>query len=170
MFRTSGIESSCSAAGAQGAASPGCVGRPLGGHRLELLKGEKMKQVMQAMRYFFSSHVFLLVLTLFMAVGAEAQDHDLDNDGQWDYGRGGTDRDIDNDGQWDYDKGGTDRDLDNDIQWDLGAGGTDRDVDNDGQWDHDKGGTDRDLDNDGSWDENQGGTDHDSDNDGQWDE
>jgi hypothetical protein len=30
-----------------------------------------------------------------------------------------TNRDIDNDGQWDYDRGGTDRDLDNDDQWDA---------------------------------------------------
>lgn len=41
-------------------------------------------------------------------------DRDVDNDGKWDYGKGGSDRDIDNDGRWDYDKGGSDRDLDND--------------------------------------------------------
>lgn len=55
-----------------------------------------------------------------MLIGmAHAVDRDLDNDGRWDYGRGGTDRDIDNDGRWDYDKGGTDRDLDNDGRWVL---------------------------------------------------
>lgn len=81
-----------------------------------------------------------------------AWDRDLDNDGRWDYDRGGTDRDVDNDGRWDHDKGGSDRDLDNDGRWDFDAGGSDRDIDNDGRWDYDKGGSDRDLDNDNRWD------------------
>ena len=53
-------------------------------------------------------------LAVFLLVSAQAQDRDLDNDGLWDYNRGGIDRDVDNDGTWDYDKGGIDRDLDND--------------------------------------------------------
>ena len=61
--------------------------------------------------------------------------NDVDNDGQWDAGRGGTDRDLDNDMLWDEDRGGTDRDIDNDQQWDRERGGTDRDLDNDGAWD-----------------------------------
>lgn len=74
------------------------------------------------------------VLAVFLLVSAQAQDRDMDNDGVWDYGRGGIDRDVDNDGAWDYDKGGIDRDLDNDGSWDHAAGGIDRDVDNDGSW------------------------------------
>jgi hypothetical protein len=74
-------------------------------------------------------------LVAFFLVSAQAQDRDLDNDGAWDYDRGGSDRDIDNDGSWDYDKGGVDRDLDNDALWDESADGIDRDLDNDGVWD-----------------------------------
>ena len=50
------------------------------------------------------------------------------------------DRDLDNDGRWDFGAGGTNRDMDNDGRWDFNAGGTDRDIDNDGRWDYDKGG------------------------------
>ncbi|WP_280368674.1 hydrolase [Pseudomonas sp. BN411] len=97
-------------------------------------------------------HVLIMLLALSFCAFVQAEDRDLDNDGRWDFGRGGSDRDVDNDGRWDYDKGGSDRDLDNDGRWDYGAGGSDRDVDNDDRWDYDKGGTDRDLDNDGRWD------------------
>ena len=34
---------------------------------------------------------------------SNAPDKDLDNDGVWDYGKGGIDRDLDNDGVWDQD-------------------------------------------------------------------
>jgi len=66
------------------------------------------------------SIAFLSVLICFFCFNPSlnAQDRDLDNDGQWDYGSGGTDRDLDNDGQWDNWAGGTDRDIDNDGQWD----------------------------------------------------
>ena len=42
-------------------------------------------------------------LGLLMGVVGQAQaaDRDLDNDGRWDFNRGGTDRDLDNDGRWD---------------------------------------------------------------------
>ncbi|WP_229731963.1 hypothetical protein [Pseudomonas sp. N040] len=93
------------------------------------------------------------LVVLLLAGTAGAQDRDLDNDGVWDYEKGGIDRDTDNDGIWDYDKGGIDRDLDNDGTWDKGAGGIDRDTDNDGTWDRDAGGIDRDLDDDNQWDE-----------------
>ena len=62
--------------------------------------------------------VLALLLALTPGAFAQAEDRDLDNDGRWDFGRGGSDRDVDNDGRWDYDKGGTDRDLDNDGRWD----------------------------------------------------
>ena len=37
-------------------------------------------------------------LTALILLGAQAQDRDLDNDGLWDYDRGGIDRDVDNEG------------------------------------------------------------------------
>lgn len=98
------------------------------------------------------AHAALALICLLLVGAAHAWDRDLDNDGRWDYDRGGTDRDVDNDGRWDHDKGGSDRDLDNDGRWDFDAGESDRDIDNDGRWDYDKGGTDRDLDNDNRWD------------------
>ena len=63
----------------------------------------------------------VIALLLGMSSTAFAMDRDLDNDGRWDFGAGGSDRDMDNDGRWDFN-----------------AGGSDRDVDNDGRWDHDK--------------------------------
>lgn len=42
-----------------------------------------------------------LGLLMGMACQAQAVDRDLDNDGRWDFNRGGTDQDIDNDGRWD---------------------------------------------------------------------
>ena len=63
-------------------------------------------------------HSLLLLLALLVTGSGHAMDRDLDNDGRWDFGRGGSDRDIDNDGRWDYDKGGSDRDLDNDKRRD----------------------------------------------------
>ena len=44
--------------------------------------------------------IFLVALILGSA-NALAQDRDMDNDGLWDYDKGGTDRDLDNDGIWD---------------------------------------------------------------------
>ncbi|MDA8892512.1 hypothetical protein N9I86_02250 [Hyphomicrobiales bacterium] len=63
--------------------------------------------------------IFAISFMSLFSVTLNAQtDRDMDNDGIWDYDRGGTDRDMDNDGIWDHDKGGTDRDLDNDGIWD----------------------------------------------------
>lgn len=60
----------------------------------------------------------LLLLLALLGASTHASDRDLDNEGRWDYDKGGSDRDVDNDGRWDYDKGGSDRDLDNDGRWD----------------------------------------------------
>lgn len=47
--------------------------------------------------------VYAALISLSLSVPSliQAADRDLDNDGRWDFHRGGTDRDIDNDGRWD---------------------------------------------------------------------
>lgn len=42
-----------------------------------------------------------LGLLMGMACQTQAADRDLDNDGRWDFNRGGADRDMDNDGRQD---------------------------------------------------------------------
>ncbi len=55
------------------------------------MKNRKLLLTIAAVILAFSGHT--------MAYGT---DRDLDNDGLWDYGRGGQDRDLDNDGIWDH--------------------------------------------------------------------
>ena len=43
----------------------------------------------------------LIIIFSFTSLANAQSDRDLDNDGVWDYGRGGTDRDLDNDRIWD---------------------------------------------------------------------
>ena len=46
--------------------------------------------------------IFAISFMSLFSVTLNAQmDRDMDNDGIWDYDRGGTDRDLDNDGIWD---------------------------------------------------------------------